>query len=137
MAETMNDPEHRWESGWIGNISVNDDPEARRGLCFHWQELVFKKIAPLVHELGWDLVRVNINVGHFNEHHAVIVWNPDEIDRNRLLVVERPPAWVLDAWNSGRAEIFALKEWIDGQVFVFTGPELEIAPAAVRNPAIE
>lgn len=126
VARARDDPDVEWESGWLGNIEVNGDPDHRRGLCFEWQELVFARIAPAVRRVGWEAVRVNVNVGHFNEHHAVIVWDPDEIERDRLLVVEKPPAWVLDAWSSGRAEIFPLDGWIEGQVFVFSGPALEI-----------
>lgn len=126
VAEAHADPDVDWRSGWMGNISVSEDPERRRGLCYQWQEMVFERIAPTVERVGWSAVRVNVNVGHFNEHHAVIVWNPEEIERDRLLIVANPPAWVLDAWDSGRAEIFPLDGWVDGQVFVFTPPALEI-----------
>ena len=127
VEEAHADPDIRWESGWIGNISVNESTEgAHRGLCYEWQELVFARIAPAVERVGWEAVRININVGHFNEHHAVLVWDPADVTRDDILDADDPPAWVLDAWNSGEAEIFPLRGWIDGQALVFTPAAFEL-----------
>jgi hypothetical protein len=106
----------RWHSGWVGNWIVNwRNSEASRGLCYHWQELVYKGIQPVADEVGWARVGIQMNKDHHSEHHAVVVYDPRVITQDDLLSSAQPrPAYVLDAWRHGQPEIYALDDWVKG-----------------------
>ena len=133
VADTLADPRTRWVAGWSGNSQVEDCPDGSvKGLCWQWQELVFARMQPTVHRVGWELVRININRDIFSEHKAVGVFNPLTIDRERLLSSDDPRAWVLDAWMHGAPDIYRLGDWVDLPWIVFEPAALEIP--AERKP---
>ncbi len=103
-----------WHSGWMGNILVNavDNPARSRGLCWHWQDLVYDGVAPTLAEVGWSGVGVGKRMGTMREHHAVVVFDPRLVDAARLLTDLPSDAYVLDAWASGAAEVYLLPDWI-------------------------
>ncbi|MEZ6196671.1 MAG: hypothetical protein R3F20_13250 [Planctomycetota bacterium] len=117
-----------WVHGWDGNDAVKESGEdgTVMGYCWHWQERVLAEMAAPVRAEGWDLVRININRGWFSEHHAVAVWDPERIDRDRILREPRAPVWVLDPWLHGRPEIYALADWLAIPVIVFEPAGLEV-----------
>jgi hypothetical protein len=108
------DPSRSWHSGWIGNTIVKFGGDQTFGYCYHWQELVYFDIEPQVRRVGWDLSGIEINRGSRNEHHAVLVWDPDRIHRSDALAAPRTaPVYVLDAWRRGRADIYPLADWLE------------------------
>lgn len=119
--EIKSDPNHTWVSGpwgnrWINGVaSIDESLRADfRGYCFQWQERVYLGVNTTVRRVGWELcgVRINMNLPH--EHHAVLVWDPRVISKDRILAAPRPrPAYVLDAWRHGQPEIFTLDDWED------------------------
>ncbi len=108
--------ETAWHSGWIGNWIVNwRGRESTRGLCYHWQELVYVGLGPSVEREGWQRVGVQMNRDHHSEHHAVVVFDPDVIKQEELLSHAPPtPAYVFDAWRNGRPEVYAIDDWLKG-----------------------
>ena len=129
------DPEVRWVHGWAGNSAIEARPDGSiMGYCYEWQELVHDNLAEVVRGLGWDLVKVNINRDWFSEHHAVIVFDPGRISREELLVRFGPGAWVLDAWQRGRADIYTLEDWVSIPVIVFEPASLELEDGVFWRP---
>jgi hypothetical protein len=113
VQEAYNHHETRWHSGPIGNMVVNYWGEPNAGLCYQWQQLVFQGIQQQVHQLGWQSIGIRINKGTDHEHHAVVVFDPNRIQRNELLEkAESSEAYVLDPWRSGQADIYALSDWL-------------------------
>lgn len=107
--------ETRWRSGWIGNVLVNWREGHEKGLCYHWQELVYKGVENAAKEVGWERVGIQINQDHHSEHHAVVVFDPFLISRDDLLQRQGPkPAFVLDAWRRGRPDVYRFDDWIKG-----------------------
>jgi hypothetical protein len=132
VERAAHDPRYRWVSGWDGNDQVKESPATVRGLCWEWQELVYAEVAPTVHRVGWDLVRININKDVFSEHNAVAVFDPARTRRADLLAQEDPEAWVLDPWTRGAADVYRLADWLDLPWIVFAPAQLEIP--APRRP---
>lgn len=119
------DPQVRWRSGWAGNIIVNSLPSDDRGLCYEWQSLVYAGVLPTVRHVGWHANGIAINQGTRNEHHAVIVFDPKVTDQDRILSDPADnPAWVLDAWRRGEADIFTVQQWIALPLFRHTPPKI-------------
>lgn len=107
------DHEYSWNSGRIGNMLVNLDPDNNRGLCFHWQKLVFLGIQKALLESGWRATGIAINEGGILEHHAVLLYHPD---RRRLDTIlknnDKSSIYVLDPWSSGEARAYRLDDWL-------------------------
>ena len=124
-----------WVHGWSGNSAIAETGQdgTIMGYCYEWQELVYDKIKQTVKELEWDLVKININRDVFSEHHAVVVYDPKVISQKELLT-RFEPAWVLDAWQEGKADIFSLEEWLSIPVIVFEAAALEVAPETYWRP---
>ena len=118
FAETLErayaDPQQRWHSGWAGNVWVNLAGERDLGLCYHWQRLVYRGVLSTVRAVNWHANGIVINKGSSHEHHAVIVFDPRHADQDRILTDPgNNPAWVLDAWRRGRADIYPVAQWVD------------------------
>ncbi len=73
------DRDTAWFSGHLGNAWVNLWGEPNYGLCYHWQELVYHGVLPTVREVGWEARGVQINIGTMNEHHAVLIIDPQRV----------------------------------------------------------
>lgn len=104
-----------WYHGWHGNILPNTLGETfgQKGLCYQWQEEVWRGVQPALKETGWRGVGIAANVGHWTEHHVVAVYDPVRIGREEILTRASPrPVWVLDPWHTGRAEVYTLEEWL-------------------------
>lgn len=113
LHEARQDPNVRWRSGWAGNMLVNISPSDDRGLCYHWQRLVYGGVLSTVQQVGWHANGIVVNKGTSHEHHAVIVFDPAVSDQDRIL--DHPdanPAWVLDAWRRGKADVFTVRQWV-------------------------
>ncbi len=107
--------ETRWRSGWIGNVLVNWREGREMGLCYHWQELVYRGVEEAASEVGWERVGIQLNQDHHSEHHAVVVFDPYLISRDDLLQRQGPkPAFVLDAWRRGKPDVYRFDDWIKG-----------------------
>lgn len=120
------DPNVRWRSGWTGNILVNSLPgDDDRGLCYQWQALVYKGVLPTVKKVGWHANGIVVNKGTRHEHHAVIVFDPGVSHQDRILSdSDRNPAWVLDAWRRGQADVFTVKQWVALPLFREVPPKI-------------
>lgn len=119
------DPQVSWRSGWAGNIVVNLSPDDDRGLCYQWQRLVYLGVLPTVQRVGWHANGIVVNKGTRHEHHAVVVFDPAVSDQNHLLDdPEANPAWVLDAWRRGEADIFTVRQWIELPLFKEVPPKI-------------
>jgi len=130
----LNDPEVEWRAGWIGNMQINWDDSRSFGLCHHWQDIVYAGVIDTVKQVGWEATGVRINNDTYNEHHAVLVYDPDVVQRDQIL--DRMPwygAYVLDAWKRGEPDIYHLPEWIDAQLFKRRPPELESLPYTPKD----
>jgi len=122
-------PELHWHSGWFGNALVNLGGTRTLGLCHHWQEWIYQQVAPAVRDVGWEVCGIAVNVGDSGEHHAVFVYNPQRLGPANLLLAPRTaPAYVLDAWRRGRADIYRLDDWLALPLRITVPPQLEDLP---------
>ncbi|MBU1710897.1 MAG: hypothetical protein KKE17_12915 [Proteobacteria bacterium] len=103
-----------WHSGWLGNILINMAPDGKhRGLCHHWQKRIYQGVLPAARESGWGITGIVINQGTIFEHHAVLVYQPETINRRDILSYKyRDNVFILDAWRRGKADIFTLRDWL-------------------------
>jgi len=102
-----------WHSGWLGNIMINALGGSNRGLCHHWQQRVYDGVQPTVSRLGWHAEGVVINRRTYFEHHAVLVYDPQEVSNTDLLEGRsRDRAWVLDGWRRGQPDVYTLEQWL-------------------------
>lgn len=124
-----------WHSGWTGNMWINFWRGNNRGLCYQWQQLVYTGVLPTVRRVGWKAVGVVINQGASHEHHAVIVFDPRRIDEKNLLKAPRSaPAYVLDAWRRGQADVYRLADWLQLAWVVQVPARLQqLQPTDVRH----
>lgn len=105
--------QYSWNNGRIGNIFVNMDAENQRGLCFHWQKLVYIGIQDALTATGWRASGIAINEGSFFEHHAVLIYDPGQIKFYDILNnTDKSTLYVLDPWSSGEPRIYRLKDWL-------------------------
>ncbi|WP_126456525.1 hypothetical protein [Sulfuriflexus mobilis] len=113
VAETLNDPEQQWTSGWLGNMWVNFHGDNNRGLCYEWKYRIHAGVKKTVARVGWRTTGIVINQGAEHEHHAVVVFDPTRVGKKDLLSTPRnQPAYVLDAWRQGKADIYHLADWL-------------------------
>ena len=114
-----------WVSGWSGNAWVNLTGEPRYGLCYQWRDLVYAGVLPTVRWTGWAAKGIVISQGTVNEHHAVVVFDPRRLPLERVLSASaQQPAYVLDAWRRGRADIYPLHTWLRLPLFLRTPAQL-------------
>jgi hypothetical protein len=120
------DPDVNWRSGWLGNVGILIGGDGERGLCYEWQGLVYGGVLGTVRCVGWEATGISINRRTASEHHAVVVWDPDRIAREALLEASpEAPAYVLDAWKRGEADVYRLADWLDLPLLVRVAPRLE------------
>jgi len=113
VTDALNDPDEDWTSGWLGNMWVNFHEGRQRGLCYQWKYRVHAGVKETVHAQGWQLTGIVINQGADGEHHAVIVYDPEQIQEEKLLSANSAQAvFVLDAWRQGMPDIYHLSEWL-------------------------
>lgn len=125
LEAARHDPEVRWRSGWTGNVIVNTLPGNDRGLCYEWQRLVYGGVLPTVKRVGWHANGIVINKGTRHEHHAVVVFDPAVSNQDRILSDPAAnPAWVLDAWRRGQADVFTVEQWIALPMFQQVPPKI-------------
>ena len=135
VREAREDPDVDWKSGWWGNIGVHLSGRDTRGLCYEWQGLVHRGVRSTVASVGWSVTGVNVNQGTASEHHAVLVWDPRRVRRKDLLPDGAPgkPAYVLDGWQRGEADVYTLEAWLDMPFWTRVGPRLERPYPGVSN----
>lgn len=125
VEDAHQDPNSHWRSGWTGNIIVNTLPDSERGLCYQWQELVYAGVLDTVKRVGWHANGIVINKATRHEHHAVIVFDPKVTDQDHILdSPQSNPAWVLDAWRRGKADIFTVQQWVELPLFKLVPPKI-------------
>lgn len=130
------DERYTWNNGRIGNIFVNMDTENQRGLCFHWQKLVYLGIQDALHTTGWRASGIAINEGTFFEHHAVLVYDPDQIKFYDILTKPyKTNIYVLDPWSSGEPRIYHLKDWVELPATKILPARLTTVDTRPRYPA--
>ncbi|MBL8765142.1 MAG: hypothetical protein JNM07_12825 [Phycisphaerae bacterium] len=131
VARTYADPDRSWSSGWAGNVWVNFAGGTNRGLCYEWRDAVYDGVKDAVAARGWDLTGIAINVGTGSEHHAVLVFDPRVVGRERLLAQPAPRhGYVLDAWLRGGPDIWRLDDWVNIPLGIVRPAELEDLPYA-------
>lgn len=129
VAQIKANPNDRWRSGWMGNIWVNLSDDGSQGLCYQWQQVVYRTVLPTVKKMGWHATGIMINFGTINEHHAVLVFDPGKVRQDQLLSAPAgKPAYVLDAWRRGRADIYRLDDWLQLPMTVRVPPKLTAVP---------
>ena len=113
VEQTLNDPEQQWTSGWLGNMWVNFHGDKNRGLCYEWKYRVHAGVKDTVARVGWQSTGVVINKGAEHEHHAVVVYDPKQVDHRQLLSAPATqPVYVLDAWRQGQPDIYRMRDWL-------------------------
>ena len=78
IEQTLNDPDQQWTSGWLGNMWVNFHGDNNRGLCYEWKYRVHAGVKETVRVVGWRATGIVINRGVEHEHHAVVVYDPEQ-----------------------------------------------------------
>lgn len=130
-------PGETWRHDWHGNIwpNVLGDTFGQKGLCYQWQEEVWLGIQPALRATGWQGVGIAANTGHWTEHHVVAVFDPARLSASDLLHRAPPrPAWVLDPWHTGRAEVYTLDEWLTNGAAEWYSVALEAMPTPPPSP---
>jgi hypothetical protein len=130
-------PDATWVSGWSGNAWVNMTGGPRYGLCYQWRDLVYAGVLPTVRRVGWTAKGIVISQGTVNEHHAVVVFDARRLPLERVLSASaQQPAYVLDAWRRGRADIYPLHAWLQLPLLLRTPAQLRTLaePVAAASP---
>jgi hypothetical protein len=126
VAAAREDPSASWQSGWVGNALINLLGGDRQGLCYEWRDLVYAGVLPTVRAVGWEATGIVMSKGTYSEHSAVLVYDPRRIAVSDLLTAgPAQPAYVLDAWRRGRADIYPLGTWVRLPLIVRSPPELK------------
>lgn len=126
-----------WLSGWSGNAWVNMAGGSNYGLCYQWRDLVYAGVLPTVRRVGWAAKGIVISQGTVNEHHAVVVFDPQRLPLENVLSASvQQPAYVLDAWRRGRADLYPLHTWLQLPLFLRSPAQLRTLaePVAVTHP---
>ena len=125
VRQAQANPEVSWLSGWSGNAWVNMAGGARYGLCYQWRDLVYAGVLPTVRRVGWQAKGIVISLGTVNEHHAVVVFDPQRLSLEQVLSASvEQPAYVLDAWRRGRADLYPLHTWVQLPLFLRSPAQL-------------
>jgi len=113
VKQANRDLNRHWQHGRLGNMTVNLDGSPNVGLCYHWQEIVYVGIQPAIKKTGWRAVGIAINEGNFLEHHAVLVYDPQQVEFEKILKTQyQSNSYVLDPWKTGKPRIYSLKNWL-------------------------
>ena len=125
-----------WQSGWLGNMWIHYSSEQQRGLCYEWKYLVHEGVADTVKAVGWQIRGIARNENKPREHHAVVIFDPKQVDSADLLTASADqPAYVLDAWRQGKADIYHLADWLgDDQEIIKTTRIFHITPSPQQAP---
>lgn len=126
VARALQEPDRNWHNGRLGNMIVNIWGGNNTGLCFHWQALVYLGIQPALQNSRWRATGIEVNRGTFFEHHAVLVYDPEQVQLQGLL--DSPQvrsAYVLDPWEDGKASIYRLQDWLKKPVTIKVPAKLE------------
>jgi hypothetical protein len=135
LTQARQDPKVRWESGWLGNASINLLGGTRRGLCYEWRDLVYDGVIGTVREVGWDATGVVISKDTYSEHSAVLVYDPKRVDTATVLAAgPGQPVFVLDAWRRGEADIYPLHAWLDLPLIVRSPAQIRHLPVSLDPP---
>lgn len=122
-------PTQDWYSGWTGNFWRNWMRGNRRGLCYEWQAVVYEGVRESAPQSGFVAIGIMKDRKKSSEHHAVLIFEKGDVVSSRgkggardatgpeaglVILDQNQPrrAWVLDAWRYGRADIFALDDWL-------------------------
>ena len=138
IADANADPNTTWHSSWTGNMFVNTFKGHNRGLCYQWQDYVYRGVSPTVERVGWACTGLVANAGNTFEHHVVLVWDPTLISREEILTRPTPPArpvYVLDAWYEGKANVHWLDVWLKHEAPHRVPPALQDLPAEYVDPS--
>jgi hypothetical protein len=131
------DPDVSWESGWLGNASINLIGGPRRGLCYEWRNLVYDGVIDTVHAVGWEATGVVISKNTYSEHSAVVVYDPKRVPTDELLSAgPGRPVFVLDAWRRGEADIYPMHTWLELPIIVRSPAQLKHLPVD-KTPAAQ
>jgi hypothetical protein len=129
IAASRTDPAFDWQSGWLGNASINLLGGPRRGLCYEWRNLVYDGVIDTVHRIGWDATGVVISKDTYSEHSAVIVYDPKRVALGQVLSAGPDrPVYVLDAWRRGEADIYPMQTWLELPFIVRSPPQIKALP---------
>lgn len=130
------DPNTNWHSSWTGNMVVNTLKGANRGLCYQWQDYVYRGVAPTAERYRWGCTGLVANEGNPFEHHVVLVWDLAKIDEERILTTTPPrPVYVLDAWYEGTPNMHWLDDWLDHEAPHRVPPRLQQLPEEYIDPS--
>ncbi len=130
-----NDNRLQWNNGRLGNMNVNINGGANKGLCYHWQRLVYMGIQPALLKTGWKATGIAINEGTFFEHHAVLVYDPDRLKIDEILNNNNKSySYVLDPWSSGEPRVYTTADWLKLPVTVRKAARLTIISTAANEP---
>jgi len=111
--QAYKDSNRIWQHGKLGNITVNLEGEPNLGLCYHWQEIVYVGIQKSIKTTGWRATGIAINEGNFQEHHAVLVYNPSQTPFDFIFSKQHiNNSYVLDPWQNGKPHIYTLENWL-------------------------
>ena len=77
----------------------------RRGLCYEWQSRVLADLSGVAEDLGWRAAPIGRDVGGLAEHHAVLLYDPEQV------LDGDESAFVLDPWRRGAPDVYALGNW--------------------------
>ena len=134
VRQAHTNPDVAWLNGWSGNAWVNMAGGSNYGLCYQWRDLVYAGVLPTVRETGWEAKGIVINQGTVNEHHAVVVFDPRRLALEKVLSAGmRQPAYVLDAWRRGQADIYPLYTWLQLPLFQRKPAQLRTLAEPVAN----
>jgi hypothetical protein len=135
LAKSRTDPAVSWQSGWLGNASINLFGGPRRGLCYEWRNLVFDGVIDSVRSVNWDATGVVISKGTYSEHSAVIVYDPRRVGPGELLSAGPDrPVYVLDAWRRGEADIYPMHTWLRLPIIVRSPAQIKPLPVPAVSP---
>ena len=110
---TREDPNNQWHHGRMGNMAVNIKKGNHVGLCYHWQWKVYTSIMKTVDNTRWRALGIAINEGSFYEHHAVLLYRPDQTKFEEILKKPyKTNVYVLDPWGSGKPLVYNLGGWL-------------------------
>lgn len=131
-----NDPHTQWHSSWTGNVFVNSLKGRHRGLCYQWQDYVYRGISPTVERSGWACTGLVTNEGNTLEHHVVLVWDPRLLSESQILAMKPPrPVYVLDAWYEGKANVHWLDDWLENEKPLRSPTRLQQLPEQYEDPS--
>ena len=133
IEQARQSPDVSWQSGWLGNASINLLGGPRRGLCYEWRNLVYAGVIDTVRAVGWDATGVVMSKYTYSEHSAVIVFDPARVPQQEILVAgPGSPVYVLDAWRRGQADIYPLHVWLKLPLIVRSPAQIKPLPVKAK-----